>query len=81
MLPEFKTPLVLVLIPILLLLFWYEYQRGQGPSFKFSSLSLMQQIGPTWRVQWSFLPWVLRGVGFSFTIDCPGRPTKTFATV
>ena len=58
--PEFKTPLVLALIPLLLALFWYEHKRREGASFRFSSLSLMRQIGTTWRVRWSFLPWVLR---------------------
>lgn len=80
MLPAFKTPLVLALIPILLLLFWHEYQRGQGPSFKFSSLSLIQQIGPTWKVQWSFLPWVLRGLVLVLLLIALAGPRKLLAT-
>ena len=60
MIPEFKTPLVLILIPLLLAYFWYEYRRQDGTSFKFSSLFLMRQLESTWRGRWSFLPWVLR---------------------
>ncbi len=57
---EFKTPLVLLLIPVLLGVFWYLYTRREETSFRFSSLSWMKGLEATWRVRWSFLPWLLR---------------------
>jgi len=76
MLPEFKTPLVLLLIPLLLFLFWYAYRRREGTSFKFSSLSLMSQLGTSWRVQWSFVPWVLRIVVLVLLLIALAGPQK-----
>ena len=80
MIPEFKTPLVLFLIPLLLAgLFWYEYRRREGTSFRFSSLSLMGQLGTTWRVRWSFLPWVLRALVLVLLLVALAGPRKLLA--
>jgi len=79
MIPEFKTPLVLVLIPLLLALFWYEYKRREGASFRFSSLSLMRQMAGTWRVRWSFLPWVLRALVLVLLVIALASPRKLLA--
>lgn len=76
MLPEFKTPLVLVLIPFLLALFWYEYKRREGSSIRFSSLSVMGQLGTTWRARWSFLPWVLRALVLVVLLTALAGPQK-----
>ncbi len=79
MIPEFKTPLVLLLIPLLLALFWYEHKRREGTSFRFSSLSLMSQLGTTWRVRWSFLPWVLRALVLVLLLIALAGPRKLLA--
>lgn len=79
MIPDFKTPLVLLLIPLLLALFWYEYRRREGASFRFSSLSLMRQLGTTWRSQWSFLPWVLRALVLLLLLMALAGPRKLLA--
>ena len=79
MIPEFKTPLVLVLVPLLLAVFWYEHKRREGTSFRFSSLSLMRQIGTTWRVRWSFLPWVLRAMVLVCLLIALAGPRKLLA--
>ena len=79
MLPEFKTPLVLILIPLLLVFFWYEYRRREGTSFRFSTLSLMRQVGSTWRVRWSFLPWVLRGMALVLLLIALAGPQRLLA--
>jgi len=79
MIPEFKSPLVLLLIPLLLALFWYEHRRREGASFRFSSLSLMSQLGTTWRARWSFLPWVLRGLVLVLLVIALAGPRKLLA--
>jgi len=79
MIPEFKTPLVLILIPLLLVFFWYEYKRREGTSFRFSSLSLMQGMGTSWRARWSFLPWVLRGLVLVLLLIALAGPQKLLA--
>jgi Ca-activated chloride channel homolog len=79
MLPEFKTPLVLLLIPLLSALFWYEYRHREGASFKFSSLSLMSHIGTTWRARWGFLPWVLRAMVLVLLLIALAGPRKLLA--
>jgi Ca-activated chloride channel homolog len=80
MIHEFKTPLVLFLIPLLLALFGYMYRRREGASFRFSSLSLMGQLGSTWRVRWSFLPWVLRVLVLVLLLIALAGPRKFLAT-
>jgi Ca-activated chloride channel homolog len=79
MIPEFKTPLVLLLIPFLLALFWYVHRRQEGTSFRFSSLSLMLQVVTTWRVRWSFLPWVLRALVLVLLLIALAGPRKLLA--
>jgi len=79
MIPDFKTPLVLFLIPLLLVLFWYEHRHQEGTSFKFSSLSLMRQLATTWRVRWSFLPWVLRALVLVLLLVALAGPRKLLA--
>ena len=73
---EFKSPLVLALIPLLLLYFWYEYKRREGTSFKFSSLSLINQLDSTWRVRWSFVPWLLRAIVLVLLVIALAGPQK-----
>jgi len=79
MIPEFKTPLVLLLIPLLLALFWYLQRRREGTSFRFSSLSLVRQLGSTWRVRWSFLPVVLRALVLILLLIALAGPRKLLA--
>jgi len=79
MTPDFKTPLVLLLIPLVLALFWYEHRRQEGTSFKFSSLSLLRQLGSTWRAQLSFLPWVLRAIVLVLLLVALAGPRKLLA--
>jgi len=79
MLPEFKTPLVLLLIPLLLAVIWYEYKRRDGTSFRFSSLSLMRQLGTSWRAQWSFLPGLLRVLVLILLLVALAGPRKLIA--
>ena len=79
MIPEFKTPLVLILIPFLLGLFWYEYSRREGTSFRFSSLFLLKQIEGTWRTRWSFLPWVLRAFVLVLLLIALAGPRKVLS--
>jgi len=79
MIPEFKTPLVLVLIPLLLVFLWYEHRRREGAFFKFSSLSLISRLGTTWRVRWSFLPWVLRALVLVLVLIALAGPQKLLA--
>jgi Ca-activated chloride channel family protein len=76
---EFKTPLVLILIPLLLAVFWYDHASKKGGSFRFSSLSLMDQLGSTWRVRWSFLPWVLRALVLILLLIALAGPRKLLA--
>ncbi len=79
MIPEFKTPLVLVLVPLLLAVFWYELKRREDPSFRFSSLSLMRQVGTTWRARWSFFPWVVRAMVLVCLLIALAGPRKLLA--
>ena len=79
MIPEFKTPLVLLLIPLLLVFFWYEHKLGTSASFRFSSLSLMRQLGTTWRSRWSFLTWVLRAMVLVLLLIALAGPRKLLA--
>lgn len=79
MIPEFKTPLVLILIPLLLAALWYMSKRQEEASFRFSSLSLMNQVGATWRVRWSFLPWVLRALVLVLLLVALAGPRKLLA--
>jgi len=79
MLPEFKTPLVLLLVPLLLAGLLYSLRCTEGSSFKFSSLSLMRQIGTTWRVRWIFLPWVLRALVLILLLIALAGPRKLLA--
>ena len=76
MLPEFKTPLVLILIPLLLALFWYEHSRREGTSFKFSSLSLMQPDRKYVAGALELFTLGFKGIGFDFIVDCLGWPPK-----
>jgi len=79
MLPDFKTPLVLFLIPVLLILFWYLHRRQDGTSFRFSTLSLMSQLGTTWRARWNFMPWVLRALVLVLLLVALAGPRKLLA--
>ncbi len=79
MIPEFKTPLVLLLVPVLLAALWYMLRRQEGTSFKFSSLVLMRQMGSTWRVRWSFMPWVLRALVLVLLLVALAGPRKLLA--
>lgn len=76
LIPEFKTPLVLILIPILLGFFWHDLRRREGASFIFSSLSLMKEIELTWRVRWGFLPSALRVLALVFLVVALAGPQK-----
>ena len=76
---EFKTPLVLLLIPLLLIWLWYEFSRQKGTSFRFSSLSLLRDVPVTWRVKWSFLPWVIRALVLVLMIIALAGPRKMLA--
>jgi len=79
MLPEFKTPLVLLLIPILLGFFWFLFRRQEGASFRFSSLSLVDKLETSWRARWSFLPWVLRALVLVLLLIALAGPRKLLA--
>jgi len=79
MIPDFKTPLVLILIPLLIALFWYDHQRREGTSFRFSSLFLMRQLGSSWRARWSFLPWVFRALALVLLLIALAGPQKLLA--
>jgi Ca-activated chloride channel family protein len=76
---DFKTPLVLLLIPVLLALFWFEHRRQEGLFFRFSSLSLMNQLGMTWRARWSFLPGLLRILVLILLLVALAGPRKMIA--
>jgi Ca-activated chloride channel family protein len=79
MIPEFKTPLVLLLVPILLGFLWYDHRRRQDASFRFSSLSLLGAIGTGWRARWSFLPLFLRGAVLILLLIALAGPQKLLA--
>jgi Ca-activated chloride channel family protein len=79
LMPEFKTPLVLLLAPLLLAVLYFNQRRKQGVSFRFSSLSLMNQMQTTWRVRWSFLPWVLRAMALVLLVLALAGPQKFLA--
>jgi Ca-activated chloride channel family protein len=79
MIPEFKTPFVLVLIPLLLALFWYEFKRRQDACFKFSSLFVAGQLPATWRAQWSFLPSILRLLALLLVLIALAGPQRQLA--
>lgn len=79
MIPEFKTPLVLLLIPVLIGIFWFIYKQREGTSFKFSSISLVRHLGTTWRSRWSFLTWVLRAVVLVLLLVALAGPRKLLA--
>jgi len=79
LMPEFKTPLVLIFIPVLLAV-WYFYQRRRtSSSFRFSSLSLMSQLETTWRLRWSFVPWILRVLVLVLLLIALAGPRKLLA--
>ncbi|MDE1920837.1 MAG: VWA domain-containing protein [Candidatus Omnitrophica bacterium] len=77
--PEFKTPLVLVVVPLLLAALWYERRRREGASLRFSSLSFMSAVPVTWRVKWSFLPWALRILVLVLLLVALAGPRKLLA--
>jgi len=79
MIPEFKTPLVLALVPLLLALFWYQRRKQERASFRFPSLSLVRQLGMTWRVRWNFLPWTLRILVLILLVIALAGPRKLLA--
>ena len=79
LIPEFKTPLVLILIPFLLVLFWYVYTHQEGSSFRFPSLSPVRRLRDTWRAQWFFLPWVLRAIALVLLLIALAGPQKILA--
>lgn len=79
MIPEFKTPLVLLLIPVLLAGLYLLHRRRPSASFRFSSLSLMNQLETTWRLRWSFLPWVLRALVLVLLLIALAGPRKLLA--
>ncbi|MDE2028243.1 MAG: VWA domain-containing protein [Candidatus Omnitrophica bacterium] len=76
MIPEFKTPLILLLIPALLVLLGYAYRRRQGMPLKFSSLLLVHELPVTWRVRWKFLPTVIRILVLVFLFVALAGPQK-----
>jgi len=79
MIPEFKTPLVLILVPIVVGLCWFFYSRRQTSSFRFSSLSLMNQLPGSWKVRWSFLPSLLRVLSLSLLLVALAGPQKVLS--
>ncbi len=79
MIPEFKTPLVLLLIPLSALLYWFVFRRREEARFRFSSLMVMGQLGGTWRARWSFLPWVLRALVLVLLLVALAGPRKLLA--
>jgi Ca-activated chloride channel family protein len=76
MIPEFKTPAVFLLLPLLMAFLLYEFTRRKGTHFRFSTLSFMQQAPSTWRVRWSFLPWVLRVLALVSLLIAVAGPQK-----
>lgn len=79
MIPEFKTPLILLLIPVLLALLYFYHRRRPSASFRFSSLSLMSQLETTWRLRWSFVPWILRILILVLLLIALAGPRKLLA--
>ncbi len=76
MILEFKTPLVLLLIPLLLGVLWYEHHHRESTSFRFSSLSILRQLGTSWRARWSFVPWVVRALVLVLLIVALAGPKR-----
>lgn len=79
MIPEFKTPLVLLLIPVLLALLYYFFHHNLKGSFRFPSLFLADKLESTWRTRWSFLPWILRGLALVLLLIALAGPQKFLA--
>ncbi|MBF0504543.1 MAG: VWA domain-containing protein [Candidatus Omnitrophica bacterium] len=79
LMPEFKTPLVLLLIPVLLAIVYFDHKRRQSSSFRFSSLSLIGQLESTWRLRWSFVPFLLRVLVLVLLLVALAGPRKLLA--
>jgi Ca-activated chloride channel homolog len=58
---------------------WYQHRRQGSTHFRFSSLSIIGQLGTTWRARWSFLPWVLRGLVLVLLLVALAGPRKLLA--
>ena len=69
----------MILIPLILLLFWHEFTKREGASFRFSSLSVISQLGATWRTRWIFLTWVLRALVLVLLLIALAGPRKLLA--
>lgn len=70
----FRVPLILLLIPIVIGLYWWFNRRQQSPSFRFSSVSLAGQAGPTWKTRFAFIPTLLRLCSIVLFIVALARP-------
>ncbi len=57
---EFKTPLFLFAIPIVLGLMWWLDRRSKREDVTFSSVDILGNLPKTWRIQFGFIPPVLR---------------------
>jgi len=79
MIPEFKTPLVLLLIPVLLVGLYFYHHRRPNASFRFFSLFAMDQLDASWKVRWRFIPWILRALVLVLLLVALAGPQKLLA--
>jgi len=73
----FKDPLLLLLIPLIWGgLVWWQFRRRE-PGFRFPHLGLTHGIRPTWKIQMSGLPFVLRLLALALIAAALATPRET----
>lgn len=57
---EFKNPLILIFIPVILVVYTHVQQLKGKVTFRFSSKNIVTPLKKTWRIQYQFIPSLLR---------------------
>ena len=73
---EFKTPLVLILLPIVVGAIWFLYRRKKRSAFEFSSVHVLEGIQGTWKMRFSFIPFLLRLIAIALICIALAGPRK-----
>lgn len=73
---EFKTPIFLLLLPLVLLALAILHRRRPRQAFVFSSLEITHAGTSTWKMQFSFVPFLLRVAALMLVCIALAGPRK-----
>lgn len=71
---EFKDPLLLLLWPLIMTLMYFFCFKNKPASIKFPSLDLVKGLSSSWKVQFKFLPAILRVLAITLFVVALAGP-------